>query len=173
MDLLELMKERYSVREFEKKKIEKEILDKILEAGRIAPTACNIQPQRILVIQEEENIEKMKRCTRYTFDAPAILLICADKGVAWTRKYDEKNHADIDTSIVTTQMMLEAYNLGIGSTWVCSFDPTKVREEFNLPSNYEPINILPMGYPKKDNVPSKAHEDRKPLSETVFYEKYN
>lgn len=170
MDLLDLMKERYSVREFEDKKIEKEKLNKILEAGRVAPTARNIQPQRILVVQEKENLEKLKLCTKYTFDAPVILIICVDKEKAWKCTYDDKNSKEIDPSIVTTQMMLEAFSLGIGSTWVCSFESKKVKEEFNLPENYEPINILPMGYPKEGNMPSVIHGQRLDISQTVFYE---
>lgn len=172
MEVLELMKQRYSVRNFCIKPIEEEILNKILEAGRIAPTACNFQPQRILVIQKKENIEKLKKCTPFTFDAPVILLVCADKSEAWVRKYDGKNHAEIDVSIVTAQMMLEAYSLGIGSTWVCSFDPQKVKEEFCLPQNYEPINILPLGYPVEGNKPSQKHYERQEIEKTVFYEKF-
>ena len=172
MELLELMRERYSVREFEDKKIEQEELDKILEAGRIAPTACNYQPQRILVLQEKESIEKLKECTKYTFDAPVILLICVEKEKGWVRRYDNKNHAEIDAAVVTTQMMLEAYSLGIGSTWVCSFNPEKVKENFNIPETYEIVNILPMGYPKAGNKPSLMHAERLDLSETVFYGEY-
>lgn len=172
MELLDLLKQRYSVRKFEDKPVEKEKLDKILEAGRVAPTACNYQPQRILVLQEKENIEKLKKCTPYTFDAPVILLICQDNEVGWKRKYDGKNHGSIDVSIVTTQMMLQAYSMGIGSTWVCSFNPEKIKQEFNIPENYELINILPMGYPKEGNKPSSMHEQRLPLSKTVFYEEF-
>jgi len=172
MELLELMKERYSVRKFKEREIEKEKLEKILEAGRVAPTACNNQPQRILVLREKESMEKMKKCTPFTFDAPVILLICADKDKGWIRKYDGENHAKIDVSIVTTQMMLEAYNNGIGSTWVCHFDPKKIKEEFNIPHNFEPINILPIGYPNKDSMPNPMHQKRLDLSEIVFYEKY-
>lgn len=172
MELLELMKQRYSVRNFDTKPIEEEILNKIIEAGRVAPTACNFQPQRILVIRKKENIEKLKKCTPFTFDAPVILLVCADTQQAWVRKYDKKNHGEIDVSIVTTQMMLEAYNLGIGSTWVCSFDPQKVKEEFGLPENYEPINILPLGYLEKGNQPNQKHYERYEASKTIFYEKF-
>lgn len=172
MDLLELMKNRYSVREFEEKQIEKEKLDKILEAGRVAPTACNLQPQRILVIREQENKEKLKKCTSFTFDVPTILMVCVEEEKAWTRKKDGKNHGEIDTTIVTTQMMLEAYHLGIGSTWVCSFDPEKIREEFNLPQSYKPVHLLPMGYPKDGYKPNNKHFERLKLSETVFYEKF-
>ena len=172
MELLDVMQQRYSVRKFDTKNIEEEKLDKILEAGRIAPTACYFQPQRILVIRKKENIDKLKKCTPFTFDAPVILLVCVDKDISWVRKYDKKNHGEIDVSIVTAQMMLEAASIGIGSTWVCSFDPQKVKEEFCLPSNYEPINILPLGYPKKEGKPSEKHYERYELSKTVFYEEF-
>lgn len=172
MEFLELAQKRYSVRNFENKSIETEKLNKILEAGRIAPTACNFQPQRILVIQEKEQIDKLKKATPFTFDEPVILMICADMTKSWIRKYDHKNHADIDVSIVTTHMMLQAAELGIGSTWVCSFDPQKVKEEFNLPEGYEPINLLPIGYPQIGNVPNEKHTDRVEIGETVFYNNF-
>lgn len=172
MEFLELAKKRYSVREFENKPVEKEKLDKILEAGRIAPTACNFQPQRILVIQDKEQIEKLKKSTRFTFDAPVILMICADTTKSWTRKYDNKNHADIDVSIVTTHMMLQAAELGIGTTWVCSFNPQQIKEDFYVPEGYEVINLLPMGYPKKGNIANQMHNDRLEINKTVFYNQF-
>lgn len=172
MELLDMMKQRYSVREFESKQIKKDELDKILQAGRVAPTACNRQPQRILILQSKNEIEKLKKCTPFTFDAPTILLICQDKTSSWIRKYDGKDHGEIDTTIVTTQMMLEAFHLGIGSTWVCSFDPQKLKEEFQIPDHYEPIHLLPIGYPKIGNTPSKSHHDRYKLEKTVFYKKF-
>lgn len=172
MEFLELAKKRYSVRSFEDKQIEKEKLDKILEAGRVAPTACNFQPQRILVIQEKSDIEKLKNSTRFTFDAPVVLMICADTTKSWVRNYDNKNHADIDVSIVTTHMMLQAAELGIGSTWVCYFNPEQIKQDFYLPEGYEVINLLPMGYPKQDDMPNNKHNERLEISETVFYNEF-
>lgn len=172
MDFLELAKNRYSVRSFKKEQITKQELDKILEAGRVAPTACNFQPQRILVLQSKENLEKLKECTPFHFEAPTVLLICVDKTEAWKRKQDGKEHGDIDASIITTHMMLEAYNIGIGSTWVCSFNPEKIKEKFDLPEEYEPVNVLPIGYPAEDAKPNIGHEKRLELSQTVFYEKF-
>lgn len=85
MDLLELLKKRYSVRKFDDRKVEKEKLDLILEAGRVAPTAVNFQPQRILVIESQEALENFKKCTPYHFNAPLALLICYDKSVSWKK----------------------------------------------------------------------------------------
>ena len=118
MNLIELMKERYSVRIFDKKNVEDEKINMILEAARLAPTACNFQPQKILVIKSKESLQKMKLCTPYTFDAPLIMLICFDKNISWKRKIDNVDMGGVDASIVATHMMLEISNLGLGSTWV-------------------------------------------------------
>ena len=130
MDFLKLAEERYSVRSFTDKGVTQEDLDKILKAGHVAPTACNIQPQRILVINSEEAIEKLKGCTKCHFNAPTALLVCYSKDACWKRKYDGANSGEIDASIVTTHMMLEAASIGVGTTWVMHFDPTAMRETF-------------------------------------------
>jgi len=116
MDFLELAQKRYSCRSFLDKEVEKEKLEKILEAGRIAPTAVNYQPQRILILQGKEQLEKLKDCTIYGWGAPIILVICYDKNISWKRKYDGKDEGIIDASIVTTHMMLEIADLGLGTT---------------------------------------------------------
>lgn len=169
MDFLELAKNRYSVRQFSEAAVEKEKLDLILEAGRIAPTACNNQPQSILVLQSPEAIEKLKKCTPCHFGAPAALLICYDKNTSWKRPHDAKDHGDIDASVVCASMMYEASALGLGTTWVCYFDPAAVIREFSLPDNLVPSSILPLGYPAPDAVPAPLHGQRKPLGETVKY----
>jgi nitroreductase len=118
MEFEELARNRYSLRKFSPKPVEKEKLDLILEAGRLAPTACNYQPQRILVIKSEEALAKLKKCTPYVFDAPTALLVCYDGKVSWKRGYDGKESGDIDASIVGTHLMMEAAQLGLGTTWV-------------------------------------------------------
>ena len=172
MEFLELAKKRYSCRSFLDKEVEKEKIDKMLEVARIAPTAVNFQPQRILVIKDKFKIEKLKDATRYTFDAPIIFAICYDKNVSWKRKYDGNDEGVIDASIVTTHTMLEATDLGLGTTWVGSFNPTKVKEILNIPENYEIISLLPTGYPSKDGTPSGSHEDRNNIEKIAFYEEF-
>ncbi|WMJ24431.1 nitroreductase family protein [Paludicola sp. MB14-C6] len=172
MDFLKLAEERYSVRNFSNKAIEKSVLDKILKAGHLAPTACNRQPQRILVINSEEGIKKLRKCTECHFGAPAAILICYDKNECWQRKYDGKASGDIDASIVTTHMMLEATVLGVGTTWVMHFIPEAVREEFAIPTNIEPVALLVLGYPAPNAKPFPGHTQFRPLEDLVLYNEF-
>lgn len=172
MGFLQLAEKRYSVRRFDSKPVEQEKIEAILRAGQVAPTACNLQPQKVLVIQSDDSLAKLRKCTGSHFNAPLAILTCYDKDLCWKRSYDGKSSGDIDASIVTTHMMLEAADLGIGSTWVMHFIPEAVREEFRLPENYEPVSILVMGYPAEDSKPAPAHTNIKPLPETVSYDEF-
>lgn len=172
MNFIELAKKRYSCRNYQDRKIDKEKLDIILEAGRIAPTAANNQPQRLIVVQESEGLKKLSECANI-FNTPSAIIVCVDKEKAWTRPYDEKNTTDIDASIVTDHMMLAAADLGINSVWICYFNADLLRKEFNIPKNYEPINILILGYESGNGkLPDRHAKARLPISETVFYETF-
>lgn len=172
MDFEKLAEERHSVRSFDPRPIEKDKIDLILKAGRNAPTASNSQPQRILVINSQGGMEKLKKCTVYTFGAPMAFLICFDSSKAWVRPADEDNSGVVDASIVTTQMMLQAADIGLGTTWVGHFDPGLVVGEFSLPDNYVPVAILPLGYPAKDAQKSPKHFQKLPPEKVVFYEDF-
>ena len=148
MDFLTLAKQRCAVRDYQEKAVEQEKVELILEAGNVAPTACNKQPQRILVLQGKEAMEKLESVYR-TFHAPMALLVCCEQKEVWKRVYDGKTSSDIDASIVCDHMMLEAASLDLGSVWVCNFDPAKLKEVFTLPENVEPINLLLVGYGKE------------------------
>lgn len=173
MSFIELAKERYSLRKFSNKQIEKEKLDLIIQAAQIAPTAANRQPQRILVIDSPEALLKFKKCTKYHFDAPMAFLVCYDKNTSWKRVYDQHDSGYEDASIITTHMMMEASELGLGTTWVGHFMPEVVVEEFNLPENIIPVAFLPIGYPAADASISPMHYQRKALEETVFYNEFD
>jgi len=172
MDFLKLAQERYSVRSFTEKAVTQEDLDKILKAGQAAPTACNLQPQRILVINSEDAIAKLKTCTKCHFNAPTALLVCYNKEVSWKRRYDGADSGAIDASIVTTHMMLEAASVGVGSTWVMVFDPEAMREKFAIPEELEPVALLVMGYPAEDAAPIAMHFESKELSDMVSYNEF-
>jgi len=172
MDFEKLISERYSVRKFKNKHLENNIIEKILHAGHIAPTGCNFQPQRILVLNTDESIENLKKCTKCHFDAPCAMLVCYNKDESWTRPYDKALSAPIDAAIVATHMMLEAHNIGIGTCWVMHFDPSKMRETFNIPKNFEPTALLVMGYPKDGVLPHEFHKKFRPIEEVVAYEKF-
>ena len=173
MNFLDLAKERYSCRYFSDKKVEQEKIDKILEAARLAPTGKNSQSQRILVLTEENSLNKLKNCTKCHFDAPNAMIICYNKDESWVRRrYDGALSAPVDASIVTTYLMQGAWDLGVGTCLVMSFDPDAVIKEFNIPSSYIPLLILVMGYPAEDSTPLDMHYKFRPLEEVVSYEKF-
>ena len=174
MDFLTLAKKRFSVRAYDNnRKVEKAKLLQILEAGRIAPTGCNAQPQRILVIESYEGFKKLEKAYPNTYGATLAFIVCADHNITWKRKYDGKDIADIDTSIVTTHMMLAATELGLGSVWLCAFNPAAIRSEFNLADHVEPVNILLVGYAACEPQSPDRHKDlRYTLEETVRYESF-
>lgn len=169
MDFMNLIKERYSVRKFSEKKVEKEKIDLILEAGRFAPTAVNFQPQRLYVLESDCALAKLKECTVFHFNAPVAILVCYDNTVSWKRPYDNKDMGDVDAAIVTTQMMLEVANLGLGTTWVGHFDPSAMKEKFELPDNIVPVALLPIGYPAEDSTPNPRHSERLEITKTVSF----
>ena len=172
MNFYELAKSRYSVRNFSQKEVPQETIDKILSYGHLAPTGCNMQPQRILVINEEESLAKLKNCTRSHFDAPLAMLICYNKNEGWTRRYDGAKSAPVDCSIVTTHLMLGAWELGIGSCWVMSFDPAAMKENYNIPEELEPVALLVMGYPAEDSAPYPMHSEFRPLEDLISYNSF-
>ena len=172
MEFEKLIKERYSVRKFKEEHLPENTLDKILEAGHLAPTGCNYQPQRILVLNTDESMKKLKECTRCHFDAPTAMLICCNINESWTRPYDSAKSAPVDAAIVTTHLMLAAKNEGIGSCWVMHFNPEAMKSSFNIPENYIPVALLVMGYPAEDAKPLPLHETYRPIEDVVFYETF-
>lgn len=172
MDFSKLIAERYSVRKFENKHLTQSEIDEILAAGHIAPTGCNIQPQRILVLNTDQSIKKLKPCTKCHFDAPCAFLVCFDKTECWQRKYDGALSGYADASIVATHMMLKICDMGLGSTWVMHFDPAKMRETYNIPENIEPVALLVAGYPSRDAAPLQMHFDQRPLDEVTVYDSF-
>lgn len=172
MDFMDLAKKRYSVRNYQDREVEEEKLLKILEAGRVAPTAANFQPHHLLVIREKEGLEKLKHSANI-FEAPLAIIICGDMSEVWKRPYDGKHVLDIDTSIVTDHMMLEATELGLGTIWVCYMKPDVIKRDFNLPNHLEPINILGIGYGAGEPAsPDRHSKTRKSLNEIITYETF-
>lgn len=171
MNFLDNAKKRYSVRSYKSQKVEQEKLDWILEAARVAPTAANLQPVRLIVVQEKEGLAKIEKAANI-YNAPLAVIVCADHSTAWTRPFDKKQTGDIDASILTDHMMLQASELGLGTVWVCYFKPDILSQEFNLPANLEPVNILVIGYADEEPAdPDRHGKTRIPLDTLVAYEK--
>lgn len=172
MDFFTLAKERCTTRGFLDKKISKEDLSRILSVGRVAPSACNKQPQRIIVIQDPANIAKVQKAYK-TFGSPCILIVCRDRRIELVRPYDNKCSGDLDIGIVCDHMMLAARELGIGSVMVGLFDPAIIHEEFQIPDYIEPTALLFLGYPENGFLDPERHcTERLPLERTVSYEDY-
>jgi nitroreductase len=172
MDFGKLAAARYSVRKFKNILPEKDLINSVLDAGRIAPTAANRQPQRILVITSQKGLAKVDECTVYRFQAPVVFLVCYDKSVCWVRPFDKMDSGQVDSSIAATQMMLQAADIGLGTTWVMNFDPEKTRKAFCLPDNFVPAVMLIMGYPAEDAVPAARHSERNDLNTMAFYDNF-
>ncbi len=170
MDFIEIAKKRYSVRGYKGKKVEEEKLQKVLDAAHVAPTAANLQPIRLLVVRSSEGLAKIEKGANL-YGAPLAIIVCADHGKAWVRPFDKKQTADIDASILTDHMMLQATELGLGSVWICYFKPDVISREFDLPDNLEPVNILAVGYSDEEAADPERHaQTRIPVEELVFYE---
>ncbi len=170
MDFMNIAKQRQSVRKYNNKKVEPEKLEQILEAAHVAPTAANLQPVHLITVQSKEGLAKLSKAADI-YGAPLAIIVCADHNKAWVRPFDKKQTGDIDASILTDHMMLQATELGLGTVWVCYFKPDVLRTEFNLPVNLEPINILVIGY--SDEEPANTNRfdtQRIPISQLVSYE---
>ena len=171
MSFMELAKDRYSERKFDSRPVEQDKIDRILEAGRIAPTACNYQPQRVYVIRSEEALRKARTMRVSHYNAPLMLLVCYDKNVVWhnpaDRKYEDYNSGEQDATIAATTMMYEAQELGIHSVWLRGFDSVAVAETFDLPENIVPVMMFAMGYPAEDSKPNPWHFKRNSVGQMV------
>jgi nitroreductase len=173
MTFSDLIKKRYSVRNYLDRPVEEKKLMGVLEAGRIAPSAANFQPRHIIVIRDKEMIMKIGAAfPRVWFmEAPMILVVCGDHEVSWKRN-DGKDYTDIDIAILVDHMTLAAAEAGLGTCWVCNFDVKKVREVLSLPDNIEPYVLLPLGYPAKTTDSGSRHHLRHELDKIIHWEKF-
>ena len=158
MDLLKLMGNRYTCRRYSNEDVKEEDLNKILEAGRIAPTSHNNQPQRIYVVRSEEAKEKLMKDFTYNYKAPCYLVCGYNLDEVWRNDLDgDRESGDIDVSIVITHMMLMAEELGLGTCWIGFFDPLAVKKNLEIPDNIKIVGILSLGYHREDDRPAKLH----------------
>ena len=167
MEFEEIIRKRTSVRKFSDKKLEQEKLDKILEAGRLAPTAKDNQPIKIYVVQSKDGITKIDKASRCRYGANTVLIICGNKEEAY-HKADYTTY-EMDSCIVATHMMLEATNIGVDNIWIESFDENILRAEFNITEEYTPVCLLPLGYKSEDCPINPLHDKRKSIDDLVEY----
>jgi nitroreductase len=169
MDFLELAKKRYSVRAYKPDPVEEDKLHRVLEAARLAPTACNLQPFHLVVIHTRGRDSELRRIypAPWFTQAPIVICACGTSSACWTRR-DGKYYSDVDVTIAMDHLILAATDLGLGTCWIGAFDPDATREILNLPDDVEPIAFTPLGYPA-DRPGIKI---RKELDEIVRYDKW-
>lgn len=169
MEFMEIVKSRYSCKKYNGETIKREQIDTILEAGRFAPTAKNLQEQKIYVVESEEGLKKIDELTPCRYNAPTVIIVAYDKDNTFLYPGEKYNSGVEDATIVLTHMTLAAKSVGVDSCIVNFFDPDKAREIFDLPGNQEIIALLDLGYPAKDGLPLSNHDKRKPIEETVKF----
>ena len=167
MDFKEVVRDRYSCKKFSDKQVEKEKIDAILEAGRLAPTAKNLQEQRIYVVQSAENLAKIDGESPCRYNAPTVLVVAFDKNNVFTYPGEKRDSGVEDATIVATHLILAAKNEGVDSCWVNYFDPEKMASALGLPANEEVLMLLDLGYAAEGAGPLDNHNSRKAISETV------
>jgi len=170
MEFTNLIAARYSVRAYKPEPVEDDKLRAVLDAARLAPTACNRQPIRFVVIHTAGRQQELKRVygAEWFTAAPIVICVCALPSEAWVRKLDSKNHCEIDAAIAMDHLILAATDAGLGTCWICAFDPIAAREVLGLPDGVEPIAFTPLGYA----ADSPSEKKRKPMEELVIYERW-
>ncbi len=171
MEYTELIRIRESVRSYDPDRtVPAKVISKILDAGRLAPSACNNQPWRFLVISSPEMLKKVKNCYRreWLANAPHILVIIGYKDKAWVRNYDGYNSLETDVAIAMTHIILAATNEGVGTCWIAAYDPALLREALDLDENRVVYSITPLGY-QKAGYKKPETKNRIPLEEISEY----
>ena len=169
MEFKEVVKARYSCKKFDPRQVEKEKLDAILEAGRLAPTAKNLQEQHIYVIQSPEVLAKIDSITPCRYGAPTVLVVAFDKNNVFTYPGGKRDSGVEDATIVATHLILAAADEGVDSCWINFLDPDKLAEALGLPENEEVLMVMDLGYAAEGAGPLPNHTSRKDLAETVSY----
>lgn len=169
MEFSEVIKNRYSCKKYSDKQVPADVLEQILEAGRLAPTAKNLQEHKIYVLTSPEDLALVDEITPCRYGAPTVLAVTFDTTNVFVYPGEERDSGVEDASIVATHLSLAATNAGVDNCWLNFFDPAKAKEALGLPENEEVLMLLDLGYASEGTGPLPNHVKRKPLSETVVY----
>ena len=169
---LELAEKRRSVRAYKPDEVPEELVQTVLEAGRLAPSACNKQPWRFIVVRSETGRRALGAAyaREWFWKAPVVIAVCILPKEAWTRSYDGQNYAMVDGTLAMDHMTLAAAELGLGTCWIGAFDPAAVREILGLPDGVEVVGMTPLGFPDVETHPRVR--SRRPLGETAMKERW-
>ncbi|MBN2189236.1 MAG: nitroreductase family protein, partial [Chitinispirillaceae bacterium] len=159
MDFLELVKKRRSVRSYLDRPVDDALLEKVLEAGRLAPSACNNQPWVFIVIREmssKKNLENVYR-REWFLRAPVVIAVCCDRSVSW-KSADGRDSGAIDAAIALDHMTLAAAEAGLGTCWICAFNSSEARKTLMLPETIDPVAFTPLGFPGPEEPKPKTRK---------------
>lgn len=171
MDYYQLIEQRESVRNYDaSRKLEAEIINRIINAGRLAPSASNRQPWRFVLVSSEKMLNKIRPCYHRDWfkNAPHVLIIVGDKSQSWKRSNNNYNSIETDLAIAMDHIILAAENEGVGACWIIAYDYEILSKALNLKENEVVFSITPLGYQTKDYV-KRNNKIRKTLEE-VFIE---
>lgn len=171
MNFKDLARRRYSVRSYQSTPVEEDVLTGIVEAALLAPSAVNFQPWSFIIVNDPELLGQLHGCYHRDWfkTAPVCIVAVGDHDKGWRRPTDDKDYTDIDVAIAIDHLMLAATEAGLGTCWVCHFNAEKCASIFNLPQNFEPIALIPAGYPQSGNIPEKK---RKSIDQVVSWNKF-
>ena len=168
MEFNEVIKNRYSCKKFDSsRQVSEEQLNEILEAGRLAPTAKNLQEQHIYVAQSPEAIAKIDAATPCRYGAPTVLVVAFNKNDVYTYPDGKRESGVEDAAIVATHLMLAATNAGVDSCWLNCVHIDQLHDALNLPTDEDILMLLDLGFAAPDCSPKPTHYSRKPIAETV------
>ena len=169
MEFRKVVQDRYSCKKYSDRKVEDDKILAILEAGRLAPTAKNLQEQHIYVLQSEKALSEVDKVTPCRYGAPVVLLVAFDRNNVFTYPGGKRDSGVEDATIVATHLILAAADEGVDSCWINFIDPEKLASELGLPENEEILMVMDLGYAAEGAGPLPNHDSRKELSETVSY----
>jgi nitroreductase len=160
MSFLSLVRKRRSVRAYKPDPVPEEMLEQVLEAGRLAPSACNFQPWRFIVLQGESEVRRLSKSygREWFLCAPAVIVVCIDRTVSWKRA-DGREYGDVDAAIAMDHMILAATECGLGTCWIGAFRDDEARKALSLPDTIDPVVMTPLGYPAVEPEP-KPRKDK-------------
>ena len=173
MDVLEAIKGRRSIRAFKSEDVPPEIVEKLIDAARWAPSAGNIQPWEFIIVRNPEikrNLAKAALNQSFVEEAPVVIVVCADE-VRSSQGYGVRGktlYCIQDTAAATQNIHLAAYSLGLGTCWVGAFNEEEARKILEIPEGVRPVAIIPVGYPAE----KPSARNRRPLNQIIHYEKF-
>ncbi len=169
MDVYKAIRSRRSIREYESRNVEEDKLNRVLESGRLSPSAGNRQERRFVIIREARTRKALSEAAKgqvFVAQAPVVIAACSVES-EYVMSCGQLAYP-IDTAIAVDHMTLQAVEEGLGTCWIGAFDEQKVKEILNIPDNVRVVTLLPLGYPRAVPHPTP----RKSFSDIVMKEKW-